>query len=269
MKYKKGFTLIELLVVIAIIGVLASVVLASLNSVRYKASIAAGKQFEANINHAAGDMLVGEWTFDECSGTTAADSSGSSVNLTLVGNPIWSTNTPNGAGCSMDFNGSSQYAFAIDPPAFDLSNNYTVSFWVYLRQAGSLIFLEKANGTIGGAYFGYGWNGNGFIFGSDNQQNAPFNSRGDDLNKWHLISGVVDNGKRSLYVDGKFISSSSSGVSSWNNTLNLYLAYHYSGSYKPNAIFDNVRIYAKTLTAMDVNRTYLADIEKLNQLAKD
>lgn len=63
---KKGFTLIELLVVVAIIGILASVVLASLNSARSKGSDAAVKANLANIRAQA------ELVYDDAGGSYAA-----------------------------------------------------------------------------------------------------------------------------------------------------------------------------------------------------
>jgi|CXWK01.1.fsa_nt_gi prepilin-type N-terminal cleavage/methylation domain-containing protein len=55
--FKKGFTLIELLVVIAIVGLLASVVLASLQSARDKASDSKIKQTLSQIK-TQGELLL-------------------------------------------------------------------------------------------------------------------------------------------------------------------------------------------------------------------
>ncbi|MDO8500174.1 MAG: prepilin-type N-terminal cleavage/methylation domain-containing protein [bacterium] len=93
---KKGFTLIELLVVIAIIGVLASIVLASLNSARKKSrdarriadikqiQLALELSFDANQAYPAdiatatlapyipsvpADPLTATYTYEKCSAT--------------------------------------------------------------------------------------------------------------------------------------------------------------------------------------------------------
>ena len=66
MKRQKGFTLIELLVVIAIIGILATVVMVSLNSARGKGANASVK---ANLRNV---MTQAELKYDTDGGTYAA-----------------------------------------------------------------------------------------------------------------------------------------------------------------------------------------------------
>lgn len=81
MNFKKGFTLIELLVVVAIIGILASVVLASLNSARAKGSDAAVK---ANLS---GIRANAELQYDTLNGCYGDAGVACSATIPAVQNP--------------------------------------------------------------------------------------------------------------------------------------------------------------------------------------
>jgi prepilin-type N-terminal cleavage/methylation domain-containing protein len=86
-KTTQGFTLIELLVVIAIIGILSSIVIASLNSARTKGSVAAAKGQLAQLRTQAENYYDNNGGY-ATSSVTAAQTTCNAANTMFVDSTI-------------------------------------------------------------------------------------------------------------------------------------------------------------------------------------
>lgn len=104
----KGFTLIELLVVVAIIGVLSSVVLASLSSARSKGNDSAIKANLSNIRAQAEILRDDNGDYHEVCGTSGATQD------STVAAAIAEANTRNGSGSVTCNSAASGWAVASD-----------------------------------------------------------------------------------------------------------------------------------------------------------
>ena len=93
MKKTQGFTLIELLVVIAIIGILSSIVIASLNSARTKGAVSAAKgqmsqmRAQAEIYYESNGNSYGSST-TACTAGMFSAASGLSAQVSQIGNNV-------------------------------------------------------------------------------------------------------------------------------------------------------------------------------------
>ncbi len=247
-KSPNGFTLIELLMVVAIIGLLASIIITSLNGAREKGRIAAGQKFDSHTLQVIGASAAGVYDFNEGTGTTTSGSLNNSNMITLNSSSLWSTGY-NGKGYALTFNGSSNLGTT---PLIKMNGtNETVSVWV------------KTTGTsmiVGQGYSRRLFPNNWLFNDSSGSYNRIYFPAIND-GKWHNVAYTLNGTKIKVYVDGKFITdqvrigSSSTFSPNINAPMNPYnSAWQLGGNLCSgscnvffNGSIDNLRIYNESI----------------------
>lgn len=281
---QRAFTLIELLVVISIISLLSSIVYSSLTSAREKARIAAGLQFSANLYHSTGDVNVGAWNFQEGSGTTVRDSSGSNYNGTITGASYsWSTDNPRSGGSLTLDNGTSvdlsSYTGLSNPASYggQSTGASTVEAWIKISSytSGSTIL----NGMAGLYYWQVSSENSGKLRAMARRSSAnywPVSNGAVQVDRWTHVALVLRAGVGyEYYIDGKLDKKITTAddpnvsdllVYSYGNLPNIgAIIVGYPNSYfKGNIAL--VRVYGRAMGIAEVRNHYFAERSRFSDM---
>ena len=244
---KRGFTLIELLVVIAIVGLLGSIVLASVTSARENARLAGAKQFSAQLFRARGAFGGLCLPFDEGVGAVTANILGNQQG-TILGSPAWTSDTPSGQGAALVFDGTNPQAVTLTPSGDLISattRNYTYAAWVKPTAATGGGWIMGQQGNHAGLALAADKTPQGIIYFDDLTFMTFKSTIKLSAGKWYYVALSVDSVEKtiSIYVDGI-----SEGKTTYTKTLRDYGAGLFrvgtigSGS-GINAIIDDPCVY--------------------------
>ena len=198
-KLSRGFTIVELLIVIVVIGILASITIVAFNGIQERARLASGQAFASQLIKKHVLNTSAYWTFDECSGSSVKSQGDNSVTSTVVGTLTWSTDTPTGQGCSVQFNGATR----IQTTASLASDYYLKAAWIKFTVCANNNVLSSPDvgGTDAPVYIP-GCRISAGHAGSYSRITSPNLLQ---TNKWYHIAIEFDNGTYRLFEDGKMV----------------------------------------------------------------
>lgn len=204
--------------------------------------------------------LVGNWKFDEGSGSFAADSSGFGNHGTLV-NAGWIGGK---SGSAANLNGSGYVSAASSASLNNPRTGMTVAMWINLRSAVNLY------GALAGRRWGPGWDDLWVLFydNADGQNRYSFGVRtsnavyvtgpsgNGDLNSWVHVAGTYDGSRIRIYRNGAEIASAALTGTIPTEATPLFLGAGDNGNTGIgeylNAAMDDVRLYDRALSASEI-----------------
>ena len=204
------------------------------------------------------DNLVGYWTFDEGSGTTAADSSGNGNTGTLYNSPTW----VNGKrGKALSFDGQDDYVRVPQSASLDVTSQVTVEAWIhaysYTDHNGENSHIISRTDTSGGSLYAlmtYAPGSEKVGYAVKPVPNHQPSTQDLQLHVWVHLAMTYDGSYVRLYINGQFDTSYSQSGSIPTTTNWLAIGCNsYGETYAHfSGIIDEVRIYNKALTQQEI-----------------
>jgi hypothetical protein len=250
-------------------------VLAAVQSVRGKGSVAAGQNFDRHTYGALYDDLIVSWDFDGDSNNKVLDQSGKGNDLAYINTSINTTPNPfnNGKTLFIDptSGGSAQTGTTPGSSGPITTANlksappgdFTVSFWVYPQSnIGSFEYISNqfTAGLIAGTWNFAHQNTTTFAFSVRMTTGASQAVQTDALipGRWYHIAGTCSNNKIGLYINGKLAAPSvaiSGSCAMSTRPIDVKGTLVGGGSTYPYYL-DNVRIYSRALPLATIQHIY-------------
>jgi hypothetical protein len=192
--------------------------------------------------------LIAYWSFDEGSGTTAADSSGNNNTGTLYGGPQWVAGMIGGA---LGFDGTDDY---VGTGKILLSNvsAFTLAGWVSAGNPGSSrVGLFGQNDCVE-----FGFDGGNIGIWTPGGGSAVTEWTFADLT-WHHVAVVGDGTSLKIYLDGQQAAVGGATVSTIYGTSTYQMrmggggVWDASGNWFSGQI-DEVRVYSRALSRPEI-----------------
>jgi prepilin-type N-terminal cleavage/methylation domain-containing protein len=270
---QKAFTLAEILVVIAVLGLLATLIFTITRGAGEQGRIAKGLYFSQHLHNSLGSYAAGIWQFDEGSGTAASDISGWGSNGTLVNAPTWrcassdSSYTPSGQGCSLEFNGSTQYVNVLDNASLNIAGTITIEAWVKLNSitqvSQSIVAKNTSSNTGYWLFYNRSDNQKFGFYGVDNK--LASSTITPNVEEWTHVVVIREGTDVTFYINGIFdITNNVGGIVNPVSYNPLRVGVRSDSVTWPfNGFIDEVRVYEASLTSAQIQSQYYAGLDRL------